>query len=93
VSLSEWQGVPEIHVRDLAAERTLRFKAGDALGGGTIVMVDYRPLPMPGKVGLLSHSRVILKIGSDYFAVERGQSLAEKYRLTPEQLPEGLARL
>jgi hypothetical protein len=42
-------------------------------------MVDYRPLPMPGNEGLKSFSRVILKIGADYWAVER----ADPGRQTP----------
>lgn len=90
VSLSEWQGQPEVHVRDVAAEKTLRFKPGDTLAGGVVVMVDYRPMPLPGNEALKSFSRVILQIGAEYWAVERGQTLAEKYKLLPEQLPENL---
>ena len=92
VSLSEWQGQPEVHVRDTAAQRTLRFKPGDELAGGTIVSVDYRPLPSPGTPGLLSHSRVILRIGSELWAIERGRSLADKRKLAPTEIPEALAR-
>jgi hypothetical protein len=90
VSLSEWQGQPEVHVRDLAAEKTLRFKPGDNLAGGVVVMVDYRPMPRPGNEVLKSFSRVIIQIGAEYWAVERGQTLAEKYKLSPAQLPENL---
>jgi hypothetical protein len=93
VSLSEWMGQPEIHIRDSASQKTARYKPGDSLDGGTIVMVDYRPLPMPGNEALKSFSRVILKIGSDYWAVERGRTLAEKYQLAPDKLPEQLAKL
>jgi hypothetical protein len=93
VSLSEWMGQPEIHVRDMAGEATARYKPGDTLAGGTIVMVDYRPLPMPGNEALKSFSRVILKIGSEYWAVERGRTLADKYKLAAENLPETLARV
>lgn len=92
VSLSEWQGQPEIHVRDSAAQRTLRFKPGDEMAGGTIVMVDYRPLPVASLPGLLSHSRVILRIGSEYWAIERGRTFADKRRLGPAELPTPLAR-
>lgn len=91
VSLSEWMGQPEVHVRDLASDKTLRYKPGDVLAGGSIVMVDYRPLPMPGNETLKSFSRVILKIGSEYWAIERGRALSEKYKLTPENLPPQLA--
>lgn len=93
VSLSEWMGQPEVHVRDMANQRTLRYKPGDALLGGTIVMVDYRPLPLPGNEALKSFSRVIVKIGGDYWAIERGKTLAEKYRLPSEQLPEQLTKV
>ena len=92
VSLTEWMGQPEIHLRDLTRQTTQRHKPGDPLAGGTIVCVDYRPLPLPGKEALRSDSRVIVKIGSDYFAVERGQTLAEKRKLTPAQWPAGLAK-
>jgi hypothetical protein len=93
VSLSEWRGEPEVHVRDLNSQKTVRYKVGDGLADGTIVMVDYRPLPMPGNEGLRSFSRVILKIGNEYWAVERGQTLADKRRLETAQLPESLPKL
>jgi hypothetical protein len=93
VSLSEWMGQPEVHIRDLTNQKTARYKLGDALGEGTIIMVDYRPLPFPGSTGLTSFSRVILKIGNEYWAVERGQTLADKRRLAAEQVPESLPKL
>ena len=92
VSLSEWMGQPEIHVRDLIQQKTQRYKTGDLLAGGTIVCVDYRPQPMPGNELLRSDSRVIVKVGSDYFAIERGKSLADKRRLALAQLPSELAK-
>lgn len=93
VSLSEWMGEPEIHVRDLTNQRTLRYKPGDNLAGGAVVMVDYRRMPMPGTIGLESYSRVIVKIGSDFFAIEHGKTLADKYKLPPNDWPEHLAKL
>jgi hypothetical protein len=88
VSLSEWEGQPEVHIRDNASNRTLRFKPGDIFGDSTqVVAIDYRPLSMPRNPALLSHSRVILKIGPDFWAVERGQTLAEKRKLDPSQWP------
>jgi hypothetical protein len=92
VSLSEWMGQPEIHVRDLTGQTTARYKPGDTLAGGTIVMVDYRPLPMPGNEALNSFSRVIVKIDSEYWAIERGRTLADKYKLASEKLPEQLTQ-
>jgi len=86
VSLSEWEGRPEVHLRD--ALRTLRFKPGDKLEDGSeIVAVDYRPMPLPRNPLLLSHSRVILKLGADFWAVERGETLAEKRKLDQTQWP------
>ncbi len=90
VSLSEWQGQPEIHIRDLSAQKTVRYRPGDELIGGLIVMVDYRPMPLPGNSLLQSYSRLILKIGNDYWAVERGRTLAEKRRLSESDLPTQL---
>ena len=88
VSLSEWNGVPEVHIRDTAQDKTLQFKAGDVIPeNGEVVAVDYRPMPAGKIPGLLSHSRLILKIGDEYWAVERGQTLAEKRKLTAEQWP------
>ncbi len=92
VSLSEWSGQPEVHVRDLTAQKTLRYKSGDPFAGGTLVCVDYRPLPMPGNAFLRSDSRVIVRIGKEYWAIERGKTLAEKHRMAPGQLPAGLAK-
>ena len=92
VSLSEWQGRPEIHVRDLSAQKTMMFKTGDELAGGTVVMIDYRPMPKPGNSLLQSFSRLILKIGDDYWAIERGKTLADKRKLPTEELPPTLVR-
>jgi hypothetical protein len=93
VSLSDWQGYPEVHVRDLVNQKTLRFKAGDALAGGTIAMIDYRSMPKAGNELLQAFSRVIIRIGEEYWAIETGKTLAQKYRLPPDQLPDALARL
>jgi hypothetical protein len=93
VSLSQWLGQPEVAVLDGVRQKTLHYRAGDLLAGGVIVMVDYRPLPIPDKPGLLSNSRVILKIGTEYWAIERGRTLAEKYKLASDQLPENLPKL
>jgi hypothetical protein len=93
VSLTEWMGEPEVHVRDATTQKTQRYKLGDALDEGTIALVDYRALPLPGNSNLRSFSRVILKVGTEYWAVERGQTLADKRRLAPDELPESLAKL
>lgn len=91
VSLSEWGGQPEVHVRDLAAQKTSRYKAGDQVAGGTLVMIDYRPMPDPANSMLQSFSRLILKLDQEYWAIERGRTFADKHKLTDSQLPPELA--
>lgn len=93
VSLSEWMGQPEVHVRELATEKTVRYRPGDVLAGGRIVCIDYRSRSLPGGGPLRSDSRVILKIDSEYWAIERGKTLADRRRLQPEELPASLAGL
>jgi hypothetical protein len=92
VSLSEWQGQPEVHVRDMASQKVTRYKAGDELAGHIIVAVDYRPMPTHRNGMLQSFSRVILKTGSDFWAVEGGQTLAEKFPVTHDNLPPGITK-
>jgi hypothetical protein len=53
-------------------------------------MVDYRPMPMPGREIVQSESRVILRVGDDFWAIERGRTLADKRKLTGNQLPQEL---
>jgi len=55
VSLSEWNRQPEVHVLDTTTQKTARYKPGDSLAGGVIAMVDYRPMPMPGKALSVFH--------------------------------------
>jgi hypothetical protein len=88
--LSEWNGTPEVHVLDANSQKTRVCRPGDTLADAIVVAVDYRPLPKPGGNGLLSNSRVILKQGDNYYAIERGQTLAERYPMPPEQLPSEL---
>lgn len=90
VSLSQWEGKREVLVQSSSGTRK-RYKIGDELAGGTIVMVDYRWVPHPEKPKLLSYSRVIVKIDKEYWAVELGQYLADKRRLAGDQLPAALA--
>jgi hypothetical protein len=88
VSLSEWEGQPEVHIRDTANNKTLRYRPGEKLkDGAEIVAVDYRSLPSKRNPLLKSDSRVILKIGADYWAVERGETLADKRKLEQGQWP------
>jgi len=93
VSLSSLGGLPEVVVRETMSGGLTRYKPGEEWGGGKIVMVDYRPLPKPDNPEILSTSRVVLCIGSQYYAVELGAHLEQKYRLEPDRLPPGLPAL
>jgi len=55
-------------------------------------MIDYRQIPFPKKPDLLSQSRVILSIKNNYWAIERGNTMADIYKLTLEQLPQKLIK-
>ncbi|HUU10640.1 MAG TPA: hypothetical protein VM431_08895 [Phycisphaerae bacterium] len=93
VGLPTWGGRPDVLIRDSASGNIASYKTGDELGGGTIVTVDYRSMPTPSKPEILSGSRVVLRVGSEYYAVELGRSLEEKYPLRPDQVPPGLPKL
>jgi hypothetical protein len=93
VGLPTWGGRTEVLVRDNSSGKVANFKAGDDLAGGKIVMVDYRMLPSPKNPEILSGSRVVLQIGSEYYAVELGQSLADKRTLAAGELPPGLPKI
>ncbi len=92
VSLSEWQGIPQADVCDLTSNKITSYKLGDTFGPGQIVCVDYRTRPLPGKPGLVSYSRLVLRVGASYWAIEFGQTLADKYELTPDQYPPNLPK-
>ena len=66
------------------------LEVGDRLGTGQIAMVDYRALPMPGNPREISQSRVIVKIGRNYWAVELGQQLGQRRILRSQELPDAL---
>jgi len=93
VGLPTWGGGADVLIRDAGTGKVASFKTGDDLAGGKIVVVDYRPLPMPNNPEILSGSRVVLQIGQEYYAVELGASLAEKHPLPPDRLPPGLPKL
>ena len=88
VGLPDWTDDQEVLVTDSATRQIRSYKAGDTLGGGVIACVDYRPMPSKANPELLSPSRVILKVGPDYFAVELGENLTDKRRLPAGMLPE-----
>ncbi|MEX2673282.1 MAG: hypothetical protein WD294_14355 [Phycisphaeraceae bacterium] len=90
VSLSEWRGETEILIHDRTADKMLSYSPGDELAAGTVVMVDYRPLALPDDPSIRSQSRVIVRQDSEYWAIERGATLADKRKLTQEELPADL---
>ncbi len=90
VSLSSWDGQPEVDLSDAKHHDLLTLRPGDKLLDGQVVTVDYRPLPLPDSSGFLSYSRLIWRVGNDYWAVEVGQTLAQRRRLSSNELPPGL---
>lgn len=90
VSLSQWKGKQEVMIYNSIKKETKSYKLGDSLAGGTIVMIDYRQMPFPNKPELLSQSRVIVLIKAKYWAIERGNTVADMYQLTLDQLPENI---
>jgi hypothetical protein len=91
VGLPAVNGDPRIIVSDTATGQSRTYGVGDELAGGLIVMVDYRPMPMPDRPEFLSSSRAVLRFGSDYWAVELGALLTERHRLGERDLPPRLA--
>ncbi len=90
VGLPAHSGIPEIHLASPGQDIKTVRKVGDRLPIGQIVMVDYRPMPMPGDPKKESQSRVILKLGKNYWAVEAGQPLHQRRVLRPDELPDEL---
>jgi len=90
VGLPRWDDRQEAVVSDEQTKQVRTYKPGDDLGGGTFVTADFRPIPSPKNPQVLSPSRVIIRIGPDYWAVDLGCDMTEKRRLRAEQLPPGL---
>ena len=80
----------QIHVASPGGFVKNPLKVGDRLGAGQIAMVDYRVLPMPGNPKEISQSRVIFKIGRNYWAVELGQRIGQRRILRSHELPDAL---
>ena len=91
--LTIYKGQEEVAVYDITTpSRVDRLKVGDALGGGTVVMIDRRPLPRRDNPNLDSPGRVILMIGQEYFAIEVETVVARKYPMPAELLPPELKK-
>ena len=55
-------------------------------------MIDYSKKPRPDKPEVYTLSRVILKIGREYWTVDLEQRLSEKRRLKKSELPPELQK-
>jgi hypothetical protein len=91
-ALPTFKGQPEIWVVNEIDKTGAvhKYKEGEKLMGWDIVMVDYRPLPDPDKPELLSPARVIVRIDSEYWAIEGNQYIAAKRLLEGSNLPPEL---
>jgi len=90
--LPMFRGAPEIWVINETDKTGAvhKYEEGEKLMGWEIVMVDYRMLPDPDKPELLSPARVIVRIDSDYWAIEGNQYITAKRILTGADLPPEL---
>jgi len=68
-----------------------KYKEGQTFLGWEIVMVDYRRLPDPKRPGKFLRGRVIIRIDTDYWAIEGGQYIETKRLLKDGELPHSLA--
>ena len=71
-------------------KKLYKYKEGEKLMGWDIVMVDFRPMIHPEKPGIASLSRVIVKIGEEYWAIEGEQYVNDKRMLKDADLPPEL---
>ena len=79
----------EVHLTAPGSHEATVLKVGKKTPVGVIEMVDYRELWVAGEGERkrLSSGRVILKIGKDYWAVERGDPLGKRRLLKHDELP------
>ncbi|MDP6637502.1 MAG: hypothetical protein QGG42_21595 [Phycisphaerae bacterium] len=91
-ALPTFLGQPEIWVVNEIDETGAvhKYKEGEKLMGWDIVMVDYRTLPDPDNPELFSPARVIVRIDSDYWAIEGNQYVNAKRILKGPDLPQVL---
>ena len=83
-------GRQQVVIRNGSTGEVRDYKPGDKVEGAEVVMIDYRPMPKAGNPNVDSPSRLILKIGQEYWAVELERSLSDKHLLKPDQLPPEL---
>jgi len=94
VSLSEWNGEPEIHIRDLAAKRTVRYRVGDGWAGwpeeapfdAVCVTAAASEIPAPLTDQLAVGGRMIIPVGTalqELVLVRRQKKGMTRERLLP----------
>jgi hypothetical protein len=86
--LPSWNGKAEIFLKDTSTGQTQVLQVGETINGWRILGVDYRKVPLPDRPSLLSGSRVLLEIDGATWAVELGQSLANRRPFDPAATPE-----
>ncbi len=80
----------DIWVKNSQEPSARLFLIGDQLAGGEIVMVEFKDRPDPRNPDRIRPSRVIIRAGDAYWAVDYQSRLDEKYRIVPERLPAAL---
>ena len=90
VGLPTWNSQVEVVVKDVKTLKSTIHKVGEDFMGGEIVMVDYRPLPLLKKPEIISSSRVIVLVGREFYALELGQYVSERYLVPRDRLPAEL---
>lgn len=92
VGLPTWAGVPKVVVHNTSDNTTQTYEVGEDLANGEIMMVDYRPVPRADKPFLNSPSRVFVRMGTQVYAIELGQTLVQRRLMKVEQLPDSLRK-
>lgn len=84
-------GTEMVHLQHTRSREFKTLKIGETMaGGGKIVLIDGRPMPRRDNPREFSLVRVVLRFEGTYWAVELGDVLTQKHRLTPAELPDAL---
>ncbi len=90
VGLPTMGGEALVYLRDPDQEQVSTYNVGDRVGRMTIVAVDYRRMRWRDEY---STSRVVLRSGGDYWAVELGDTIGQRRPLRNRDLPVELRRV
>lgn len=93
VGLPAWGSPSEVQLLDPRSGKVTTLTVGDPLIEGRIEMVDYREMTYGNDPQVFSPSRVIVSVDGEYWAVDLGQDLSAKRKLTQDELPENLKNL